>query len=408
MKIVVIALYFIRLMWVVPLRGVACVWPRSKCHVVIGAWMGNLYIDNPKYLCEHLLKHTGLKVTWIGNEGMRSSLPISDRLRFARKGSLRAFFALLRAKTWICCQAWNIDLTTLPIKGRATIIDTWHGIPVKFVGANTADSQGAVRRSWLKKFLTRVQYEEDEWLLISSEKMARILTTGVPSRYSMQRLMRFGTPRNDFLIKNSGNKELIDFLKKKYATMLGIDPTKKLILYLPTWRKRGDCVFAFYNQPESIQHEWRKMLENHNAVLVEKHHYGTYAKYPMTKPSACSVVVSAEQQRDIDVQELMLVADLMISDYSGAYIDYALMKRPVVHFAYDLVEYMTQDSGLAYDLGTVAAGPIVRNIEELKSVVDERLRRPRFEPASGFADLVAYEQGNSCEQIIDFILKRRG
>ena len=150
------------------------------------------------------------------------------------------------------------------------------------------------------------------------------------------------------------------------------------------------------------------MLENHNAVLVEKHHYGTYAKYPMTKPSACSVVVSAEQQRDIDVQELMLVADLMISDYSGAYIDYALMKRPVVHFAYDLAEYMTQDSGLAYDLGTVAAGPIAQNIEELKSVVDERLRSPRFTPASGFADLVAYEQGNSCEQILDFILKCRG
>ena len=408
MNLISTILRFVRLLWLIPLRGLAYLWPRSSKNVVMGAWMGNLFGDNPKYLCLYLLEHTDYNITWVGNDIVRDYLPNHGRLRFARKGSFNAFFALMRARVWICCQAWNIDLTQLPIKGFATIIDTWHGIPVKQVGQNVPSRTTANKPNVLKRLANRLQYEQKEWLLVCSNKMAEILTTGVPGRYSMKRLLPYGTPRNDYLIKNATNFDLITKLKRKYAQVLGFDADKKVVLYMPTWRSRGDCVYAFYNQQDAQQKVWRKMLDDNNAVLIEKHHYGTYAKYPMTKASECSVVITADQQKDVDVQELLLISDVLISDYSGAYIDYALLQRPILHFVYDLDEYATSDSGLAYDLESVAAGPMIVTCDELIIEVDSELKSPVFAPANGFRSLVVYERGSSCERIVDFMDKQSG
>ena len=408
MNLALSVLRFIRLLWMIPLRGVAYLWPRSSKKIVIGSWMGSLFGDNPKYLCLYLLEHTDYDITWIGNEVVRDFLPRHERLRFARKGGFKAFLSLMCARVWICCQAWNIDLTQLPIKGFATIIDTWHGIPVKQIGQNIPGRATVNKPNYFKRLANYLQYEQDEWLLVCSDKMAEILTTGVPTRYSMRRLLPYGTPRNDYLIKNATNSDLIAKLKEKYSQILGFDADKKVVLYMPTWRSRGDCVYAFYNQKDTQQKEWRKMLDDNNAILIEKHHYGTYAKYPMTKPSECSIVITADQQKDVDVQELLLIADVLISDYSGAYIDYALLRRPVIHFAYDYDEYATQDSGFAYDLKKVAAGPMIYKFEDLKDCTERLLKNPTFEPASDFLELVAYEKGDSCEKITEFISKMSG
>lgn len=408
MNLALSVLRFIRLLWMIPLRGVAYLWPRSSKKIVIGSWMGGLFGDNPKYLCLYLLEHTDYDITWIGNEVVRDFLPRHERLRFARKGGFKAFLSLMCARVWICCQAWNIDLTQLPIKGFATIIDTWHGIPVKQIGQNIPGRATVNKPNYFKLLANYLQYEQDEWLLVCSDKMAEILTTGVPTRYSMRRLLPYGTPRNDYLIKNATNSDLIAKLKEKYSQILGFDADKKVVLYMPTWRSRGDCVYAFYNQKDTQQKEWRKMLDDNNAILIEKHHYGTYAKYPMTKPSECSIVITADQQKDVDVQELLLIADVLISDYSGAYIDYALLRRPVIHFAYDYDEYATQDSGFAYDFKKVAAGPMIYKFEDLKDCTERLLENPTFEPASDFLELVAYENGDSCEKITEFISKMSG
>ena len=164
----------------------------------------------------------------------------------------------------------------------------------------------------------------------------------------------------------------------------------------------GD-VFAFYKLSGEDQGEWKRVLDSFNAVIVEKHHYGTYAKYPLLEGSKCSIAISAELQKAVDVQELLLVADILISDYSGAYIDFGLLKKPVVHFAYDLNQYCTVDSGLAYDLKDIAAGTIVSTSNELMTRIKEILITPKFLPAKSFHELVEYEKGCSSIKLCNFI-----
>ena len=393
-----------RLFGLILLRGIAFLWPRSGKEIVIGGWCGELFIDNPKYLLLYLLENTDYKITWIGKSAIVSQLPSHINLRFARMGSLYAFWRLLNARTWICCQAINLDLTSLPILGRGTCIDLWHGILIKLIGESTPKLKSLnLRTSYFAELYHKMTQQLDSWVAVSNERMVDILCQGEPSRYKSSRILRVGTPRNDFLINNSYNEKVISALRHKYASILGFDENRKIVLYLPTWRMRGDCVFAFYNQKSNVQEDWKKMLESHDAILIEKHHYGTYARYPLLKDSICSIAIPASLQNCVDVQELLLIANVLISDYSGAYIDYALLRRPVIHFAYDLEEYSTADSGLAYNLYDVAAGPIVTRLSELKTMVCQALTTTEFHPAKGFDRLVEYETGNASAKITDFI-----
>lgn len=402
-----LSFYFISILELIGLlllRGIAYIWPRRTKSVVIGCYGGELYIDNPKYLLQYLLKNTKLRITWIGKDYVRDQLPQNDRLSFATKGSLVAFWRLLNAKTWICCQAINVDLTTLPILGRAKCIDLWHGIPIKYIGMQTPN----LRKSGLKATLMGNLYQKatqnlKSWLVVANSRMIDLLCVGVPSRYGKERILPVGTPRNDFLINSSHDEDLKVMLRRKYSALLGFDVKKKMVLYLPTWRMRGDCIFAFYNQTLEIQHAWKEMLDERGAVLIEKHHWGTYLRYPTLKDSVCSIAIPAEKQRLVDVQELLLIADVLISDYSGAYIDFALLKRPVIHFAHDLEEYSNEDSGLAYNLKDVAAGPIVYDLLDLKDKVDHALKNPEFIPAKDFGQLVEYETGCAASHIARFI-----
>lgn len=389
------------------LKALAYVWPRNSESVVMGGWSGELFIDNPKYLLLYMLEHTDFKITWIGNDGLRRQLPQNEKLGFARKGSFAAFVKLINAKTWICCQAVSMDLTEFPILGRAQSIDLWHGIPIKYVGELTPSLRSAkVKSSLCRKIYQAVVTNSHSWLVVSNDKMIDILCDGAPSRYVRSKILRVGTPRNDFLLNNASNKWAISSLRQKYSTLLGFDKRKKIVLYLPTWRMNGD-VFAFYKLSNQEQSVWHRALDDANAVLIEKHHRETYKNYPTAKSSHCSIVISSEMQKEIDVQELLLVADVLISDYSGAYIDFGLLKKPVVHFAYDLDTYKSSDSGLAYDLQDVAAGPIVTNYEELLHLATETLRKLKCQQGSNYLSLVQYENGEASKAICDFMMTTR-
>ncbi len=213
----------------------------------------------------------------------------------------------------------------------------------------------------------------------------------------------FGTPRNDFLLNNRDNIDLQRNLREKYARLLGFDPSRKIVLYLPTYRSSGKDVFAFYDLKEPESAAFAKILNDNNAVLIEKHHWMTYVQHPLPPTPSFSIVIPGDRQNIVDTQELLLTADILISDYSGVYIDFGLLERPCIHFAYDLNQYRDRDSGLAYDLNQVAAGPIVKTLPELLSTLTDLLEHPAFTPAPHFHELVTYETGHACEQLVRFL-----
>lgn len=383
-------------------RVLAYLVPRRRDLVVLGAWCGDRYADGPKFLAEYLLEKSELNLVWIGKSAVRESLPQHRRLSFAVMGSWSAFWALLRAKTWIFCQTKDADLTTWRLYSGATCINLWHGIPIKGMGRITGGYK--TRESRLLDLYARLTGSGEDWTVISNDRMGEIYEQSFPLVFSQKKMLKCGLPRNDFILRNSTNRELIMALKEKYGKMLGFDAHKRVVLYLPTYRMNNPEVVSFYNLSQDDQMVWKSMLDDADAVLIEKHHERTILDAPPPKTAIASVTVMPEMRHSVDVQELLLITDLLICDYSSGYIDYALMRRPCVHFAPDFEAYK-KDSGLVYDYNEVVAGPIIKNFKTLFDEVRSQLVCPHVSVGKGFAGLIAYEQGRACQAVFDFIAK---
>ncbi len=217
----------------------------------MGAWYGNFYSDNPKYLAEYLLQNTDYRIFWIGNSQMADNLPKHANLQFVLKGSLRAYWILLRAKFWFCCTGRGVDLTGLPIHGGATCVNLWHGTPSgKRSDHNTVWDKnsplGRGIRGALERAYALMLSGQRDWLTVANDTEAETLTIGFPCAFSTDKALKIGTPRYDFLIHNATNTSLICALKEKYARILKFDPARKIITYMPTWRSAGGKIFCFY------------------------------------------------------------------------------------------------------------------------------------------------------------------
>lgn len=403
--------YLIKAITLLPIlicRELSKLMPRDPNRIAIGAWYGNFYSDNPKYLVEYLLKNTDYSIFWIGNKQMSKCLPRHNNLHFIQKGCWKAYWTLLRSKFWFCCTGRGVDLTRLPIHGNAVSINLWHGTPSgKRSDHNTVWDKnsplGRGIRGALERTYTFMISGQRDWLTAANDSEATTLSNGFPASFSPDKALKIGTPRYDYLIHNANNADHIRTLKEKYSRILKFDPRKKLISYMPTWRNAGGKIFCFYNLPAAEQMDLKRLLDSQNAVLIEKHHVHTYELFPPPSDSLCSIAVKGELQHQLDTQELLLISDILITDYSSIYVDIGAICRPTIHYVYELDEFTKDDTGIPDNFEEIVGGPIVKDLQSLKKETVRLLQSPAFEPGSRFPELTKYETGHACEQLVEFM-----
>ena len=66
-----------------------------------------------------------------------------------------------------------------------------------------------------------------------------------------------------------------------------------------------------------------------------------------------------------DIQELLLITDILITDYSSVMFDFANTKRPMLFYTYDFETYRDDVRGFYMDFEKEAPGPLMRNTEEI-------------------------------------------
>ena len=107
------------------------------------------------------------------------------------------------------------------------------------------------------------------------------------------------------------------------------------------------------------------ILEVQGAVIVEKSHFVNeyWRKHdPLKSPKN---IININDFAEIDTQELLLITDILITDYSSCYFDFLLMDRPIIHYAYDYDYYNDDDRGFYYSLEDVSGGNIIKSIASL-------------------------------------------
>ena len=117
---------------------------------------------------------------------------------------------------------------------------------------------------------------------------------------------------------------------------LGIPESKKVILYAPTWRESTDGGKSYAIKPPIHFHEWEKELGNEYVVLFRAHHqttkvlgveYNDFVRNASDYPA---------------VNDLMIAADILITDYSAIAFDYSILCRPIFCYAYDYDSYLAE------------------------------------------------------------------
>src|SRR5699024_4598750 len=109
-----------------------------------------------------------------------------------------------------------------------------------------------------------------------------------------------------------------------------------------------------------------------------------------------------------DISELYLVSDILITDYSSVFFDYANLKRPILFYTYDLEKYRNQLRGFYLDLDDEVPGPLLETPEELLEVI-KNIDLINESYKSLYEDFYnrfcRFEDGNASKRVIDNIIE---
>lgn len=317
--------------------------------VICESFFGKSYSDSPKYIYEYLCKNYPGKYRFIWVVNKRTNIPFNPVK--VKRFSIRYAYYLARCK-------YNIFNVRQPewVKKRDgnVFLQTWHGTPLKKL---VFDQEEVMAASPLYK--AQFYKQSRIWdYLISANYFS---TNAFRSAFMYDKeILEYGYPRNDLMYHPDRDNITAD-LKKKIKVPEG----KKTILYAPTWRDdeyygRGEYKFTLKLNLRLLRQE----LGDDYIVLLRTHYF---IADNLDVSGLEDFVVNVSKYDDIT--ELYLISDILITDYSSVFFDYANLKRPILFYTYDLDKYRDMLRGFYLDIENDVPGPLLFTDEEVVDAV---------------------------------------
>ncbi|RXZ01667.1 CDP-glycerol glycerophosphotransferase family protein [Fictibacillus sp. S7] len=314
---------------------------------IFQSFHGKSYSCSPKAIYEEMVEQKrDFKAVWVLNQ-LKQEVP--GNAVIVRPHSLKYYYYMATAKFFIN----NGNFPDFYEKRTNTVhLQTWHGTPLKKLGYDIDPNSP----SYAENTSPQISRRNARWdyLIGPNQYTSDILKRAFKFEKEM---LDVGYPRNDIFYK-PGISEKAENIKKK----LTIPKNKKVILYAPTWRD-----YDFHNGNQHKPYEFKFDLQRFQEkfgeeyVLLLRLHYRDATRIKIKGYENFIYNVSSYD----DIQELYLISDLLITDYSSVMFDYANLGRPIIFFTYDLKRYGSQVRGFYMDFEAEAPGPIVLNEEQL-------------------------------------------
>jgi len=278
-----------------------------------------------------------------------------------------------------------------PVKKRSgvTIIQVWHACGAfKRFGRATLASEWGADETFLKLVPIHANYD---LTLVSSASIAQIYADAFGQRVE-KITAAFGIPRTDALVASPRR----DATERGVRARLGLNDNHTTILYAPTFRG-ADLKGAAAPELLDIAALYRELGDRYRLIL----RLHPFVKSAMRIPDeAKSFVVDAS--REPDVNEVMLAADILVTDYSSIIFEYALLNRPMAFLAPDLAAY-ERERGFFFDYRSGVPGPVVETTEQLITWINAKVfdlpRVAKF-AAESFDVMDGYATERLIEQVV--------
>ena len=279
--------------------------------------MGKKFNDSPRDIYNYMKSHdryNNFKMIWAFQAPHDFPGVPSVKL-----DTLKFFVYALKAGYWISSTQFERGLSYK--KPETKYMYTMHGTAIKLSGN---DCPGR------KDF----DFSRVDCLCVESDFDKYVFQKSFNARKDC--FLEIGRPCNDILWHISSEQCL------KTKSKLGLPQNKKIILYAPTWRDSKNSGLSYDIAPPIDIKKWENRLNNDYIVLFRAHHVTTKHNIHFNS--------FFRDYSDYDeINDLFIVSDILITDYSSVMVDYAILERPILFFTYDYQEYL-KERGTYFDL----------------------------------------------------------
>lgn len=370
--------------------------PSDKQTILFISFHGRGYSDNPKALHQYITNHReyqNYRCIFAIKHHRQKNLTIPNA-KIIEYFSIPYFFYLARSKYWIA----NCKLPKYVLKKKDQIyLQTWHGTPLKKLAHDIEVPEGTTfYRSEMSVEEMRSTYDNDVSKYTYMISPSSFTTEVFQSAFAInkERLIETGYPRNDIL-SNYHQEEI-----QKIKADLNLPDDKKIILYAPTWRDNSYNLKGYTFKLEVDFKKWQEALGN-EYIVVFKPHYLIINDFDLD--SVKDFVYYIDPQADIS--SLYLIADILVTDYSSVFFDYAILNRPIYFYMYDLDSYRDELRGFYLDIYQDLPGAIIEDENELLTALANN--------DYDYSRLTAFNQrfnnhedGNASKRVMDILFKQ--
>lgn len=369
--------------------------PKDENMIVFESFLGKQFSDNPRAMYEYIKEnYPSFTLYWSIDSRSAEQLKEFDIVQLKRF-SIKWLFIMTRAKYWVTnsrLPAW------IPKPKRTVYVQTWHGTPLKKLAADMEEVHmpGTNTEQYKRNFIKEAQ--KWDYLISPNSYSSQIFKRAFQFNKT---LIESGYPRNDLLIKANNEAEI---LKLKEKMKLPLD--KKIILYAPTWRDN-----EYYNRGQykfNLKMDIDKLREtlSDKYVIVLRLHYLIAENLDLAKYESFIYNFSHYE----DIRDLYLVSDILMTDYSSVFFDYANLKRPMLFYVYDIDTYRDTLRGFYFDFEQEAPGPLVKTTDEIIDVIkqiEENEFKPLIELQSFYNKFCSLEDGYASKRAVEQIIKNK-
>ncbi|MDD2409945.1 MAG: CDP-glycerol glycerophosphotransferase family protein [Bacilli bacterium] len=332
--------------------------------IIFEAYMGRSYACSPKAIYEEMLmdeKYKDFEFVWaFKNKSDHQTIKNLESATIVKYGGKKYYEYYSKAKYWVT----NSRLPEHIIKKPEQVyVQCWHGTPLKRLGYDIlAETQNAMntQEEMIEKYNSdAIRYS---YMLSPSKFCTEKFTSAfnLNELHTTNIIIEEGYPRNDYLYNYK--EEDITRIKEE----LGIPENKKIVLYAPTWRDNQHTSGVGYTYKTEADFDYLKEKLEDDYVILFRAHYFIANSFDFEKYEGFVYDVSKID----DINELYVISDILITDYSSVFFDYANLKRPMLFFMYDLEFYENKLRGFYIDLKELP-GDIIKEEVDIVNIIKD-------------------------------------
>jgi len=324
---------------------------RNEDYMVFGEWHGQSYCDNSKYFFQYVSKNSSTKAVWITKNKEIISIVTGEGLNCEYYLSVKGIYYCLVSKyAFVTHGSSDINANLL---GKCILINLTHGTPLKKIGVDAQYLRlGKLTNIFDKYFKKIIPSKKHFDIVFCADQKAK---ERFKSAYDYPLdIFAYGYPRWKGLY---GDSSVLNNYSKKYD---------RIISYLPTLR------FNNHRQLNPLSFDgfnyFCEYLEKKNYLLIIRPH----PVMTFSNENIVSKNIVFVRNTDInDVNEVLKVTDVLISDYSSVIYDFEKTMKPIILLAPDAETYLDQDVGVYGDYYRDFSWPIINDWFDVVDKIEE-------------------------------------